>query len=202
MEKSKKTKKCDYCGKKISLRYRICPFCNGRLLDPLTQKIPKCPRCHVSLKTHLSPDQEEHELCSKCGGLWLDRMNFKQATRESNVYQKKHFKEEFRRSPNKDPIQYIPCVRCGKTMNRKNFARISGIIIDECRGHGVWLNPGELKKIQHFIFDGGLERAQDKKIENLQIDLKGLESKVGQVAFTQKLIHFWNVKRWFFSGIR
>ena len=54
----------------------------------------------------------------------------------------------------------------------------------------VWLDPGELKKIQHFIFDGGLERAQDKKIENLQINTKGLESKVAQVAFTQKIDPF------------
>lgn len=34
---------------------------------------------------------------------------------------------------------FIPCVRCGKKMNRKNFGRISGVIIDECGKHGVWL---------------------------------------------------------------
>jgi Zn-finger nucleic acid-binding protein len=50
-------------------------------------------------------------------------------------------------------------------MNRKNFAKISGVIIDECKPHGIWLDGGELELIRTFIADGGLERAQNKQIE-------------------------------------
>src|SRR3989304_1414742 len=69
--------------------------------------------------------------------------------------------------PPKDIIEYIPCVRCGKLMNRKNFAKISGVILDECGKHGVWLDAGELEKIRHFIMGGGLEKAQDIEAEKL-----------------------------------
>ncbi len=85
-------------------------------------------------------------------------------------------------------------------MNLKNFARISGVIIDEYHFHGVWLDPGELEKIRLFIVDGGLERAQDKQIEKVSENLRELARKVDKTAFTQRLLHFWNFKRWLFGG--
>ncbi len=85
-------------------------------------------------------------------------------------------------------------------MNRKNFAHISGIIIDECGSHGVWLDAGELEKIRLFIVDGGLERAQDKRIESLALELKDLAKKADQTAFMMRLLHFWKTKRWLFGG--
>lgn len=42
---------------------------------------------------------------------------------------------------------------------------LSGVIIDECRFHGFWVDGGELERIRTFIADGGLERAQNKAIE-------------------------------------
>lgn len=162
-----------------------------------------CPRCEVPLEINiLHNDREESDICPKCGGLWLDRGKFHRATRKMNVYE--HYKEkgEYFRGPTKDPLEYIPCVRCGEIMNRKNFARISGVIIDECGDHGVWLDPDELEKIRHFIADGGLDRSRDRDIENVKIELKELATKVKQVAFTQKLIHYWNPKRWLFTGFR
>jgi Zn-finger nucleic acid-binding protein len=165
-------------------------------IDPLP---PECPRCRLPLEQHVH-ENEEVDLCRQCGGLWLDRRDFKRATRESSVYRNADLDKEFVRTPPNDPMQYIPCVRCGQVMNRKNFARISGVIIDECTHHGVWLDAGEMEKIRLFIADGGLEQAQDKKIEANRVELKALASKVDQVAFSHKLIHFWNVKRWLFGG--
>ena len=85
-------------------------------------------------------------------------------------------------------------------MNRKNFRRISGVIIDSCADHGVWLDIGELEKIRHFIADGGLGKSRDREIQRNREDLQGLAIKVHQTAFTQRMIHFWNPKRWLFSG--
>jgi len=87
-------------------------------------------------------------------------------------------------------------------MNRKNFGRISGVIVDECGDHGIWLDAGELQKIQHFIADGGLETAQDREVEQIRTELREVAAKLSQVSFTQKLIHFWNPKRWLFTGFR
>jgi Zn-finger nucleic acid-binding protein len=48
-------------------------------------------------------------------------------------------------------------------MNRSNFARSSGVIVDLCKQHGVWFDADELPKIIEFINGGGLERAREKE---------------------------------------
>jgi len=194
------TKKCEHCGRDINVACRICPFCGGEVHDGLERKLPPvCPRCGVPLQIH-TRDGEEYNLCPQCGGMWLDRDAFDQVTKESDVYKKEDTQTKYFRGPVKDPVKYIPCVRCGKLMNRKNFARISGVIIDECHSHGVWLDAGELEKIRLFIVDGGLEKAQDKQTEKVAADLRELARKVDQTSFTQRLLHFWNFKRWLFGG--
>jgi len=50
-------------------------------------------------------------------------------------------------------------------MNRKNFSRISGVIINECRSHGLWLDADSLEKSRHFIADDGLERSRDRELK-------------------------------------
>jgi len=52
------------------------------------------------------------------------------------------------------------------------------------------------------LVDGGLARSKDREIDSVKIEIKKLATKVDQVAFTQKLIHDWNPKRWLFSGFR
>ena len=194
------TKKCEFCGKEINVASKICPFCGGEAVDPIDQDLPPmCPRCHVLLQTH-TKDEEDYLICPKCAGLWVDRETFHQVTKESDVYKKEDVHKRYHRGPMTGHVEYIPCVRCGKLMNRKNFGHISGVIIDECGSHGVWLDAGELEKIRTFIVDGGLERAQDRQIEKVSAELKDLSDKVGQVAFTQRMLHFWDIKRWLFDS--
>ncbi len=193
------TKKCEYCGKNINIIYTVCPLCGGRIDDKVQSIPPVCPRCNVPLEIRIH-DAEEYDLCPNCGGMWLDRFEFHKNTRPADVYRKEDIKNEFFREPVRDSQEYIPCVRCGKLMNRKNFGRISGVIVDECGRHGVWLDTGELEKIRHFIADGGLEKSQDREIEKTRNELRDLATKVDQTAFTQKILHFWNFKRWLFGG--
>jgi len=44
------------------------------------------------------------------------------------------------------------------------------------------------------------EKAQDKKIEKTAMELKELAKKADQTSFMQRLLHFWNFKRWLFGG--
>ena len=203
MKAAPKTKLCEHCGKRINVKSRTCPFCAGRIVDRLPQMTAVCPRCEVPLKIHTPPDaQEEYDICSRCGGLWLDTSEFRRATLKAKADKHNKRKGDYLRGALKVPLNYVSCVRCGKTMNQKNFARISGVIIDECGGHGIWLDAGELEKIRHFIADGGLEESRDRDIVKVRDELRELASKVNQVAFTQKLLHFWKPKRWLFSGFR
>lgn len=40
-------------------------------------------------------------------------------------------------------------------MQRRNFQRRSGVIVDWCRGHGTWLDADELEAIAGYIVSGG-----------------------------------------------
>ena len=48
-------------------------------------------------------------------------------------------------------------------MHRRNFASISGVMIDVCRKHGVWLDHSELERILAFVREGGLDRARSAR---------------------------------------
>jgi hypothetical protein len=65
------------------------------------------------------------------------------------------------------PIHYRPCVVCGKMMNRVNFGRVSGTVIDVCRGHGTFLDADELHAIATFIINGGLDLARQREKDDL-----------------------------------
>jgi len=52
-------------------------------------------------------------------------------------------------------IEYIACPICGQQMQRKNYLKSSGIIIDQCMAHGIWLDEVELQQILQFIASGG-----------------------------------------------
>lgn len=63
-------------------------------------------------------------------------------------------------------------------MNRVNFARISGTVVDVCKGHGTFLDAGELHRIVTFINGGGLDRARQRQIEDVkqaESDLRAAE---------------------------
>ena len=40
-------------------------------------------------------------------------------------------------------------------MNRKLHGRRSGVIIDSCRDHGIWLDAGELRQLMEWTRAGG-----------------------------------------------
>ncbi len=190
--------KCTQCGKDVNPKIALCPFCGGRLGEEKVLEHPVCPRCEIELACRRKDDMET-DFCPRCGGLWLDRGEFAVLTAESTVYREEKLEKEYSRPRLADKNGYIPCVRCGKLMVKKNYMHISGVIIDECGRHGVWLDNGELEKIRHFILDGGLEKEQFREIEKERTELKDLAEKVEGTAFTQKLIHYWNWKRWFFG---
>ena len=39
-------------------------------------------------------------------------------------------------------------------MQRRNFRKASGVIIDRCSAHGTWLDADELEQIAGFILSG------------------------------------------------
>ena len=70
-------------------------------------------------------------------------------------------------------------------MNRINFARCSGVIVDVCRGHGTWFDASELREIVEFIRGGGLELAPKRERE---IESERERLRLEQTTATQRVL--------------
>jgi Zn-finger nucleic acid-binding protein len=107
--------------------------------------------------------------CGECDGVWVGTADFDLICAEHETQAAVlNRKAPQPPSPRRSHIRYRPCVTCGKMMNRVNFARLSGIVIDICRGHGAFLDAGELHAIVTFITEGGLDRARQREKDDLE----------------------------------
>lgn len=122
-----------------------------------TPGIKMCPRCALPLH-EVVYENIYLDHCSKCGGYWCDRDELAQVIfvrleklsfdDYPEVYAKNSGKKI---SKPEELVGDLPCVLCGSRMDRTNYSYSSGIIIDNCsKGHGIWLDNGELEKIQLF----------------------------------------------------
>lgn len=162
-----KTVGCAACLGMMFLGSKFCGHCGvaayrAELLDDADAG--ECPRCKVKLQS-LRIDSVNIRECERCGGFWsgvgafenLCASKEQQASIVGFIGSYAH--------PNADPpaVSYVPCPDCKQLMNRSNFARSSGVIIDMCKQHGVWFDAGELPKIIEFIDRGGMDRVREKE---------------------------------------
>ena len=140
----------------------------------------KCPACRSELQ-RIDVGSTPLLECASCDGVWVDADVFERlcAQRESQaaVLQRLSTRTTEKTTA---AVKYRPCLRCGTMMNRVNFGKLSGAVIDVCRGHGTFLDAGELHQIVAFIQGGGLDRARARSIEDLKEEerrLKDLQRK-------------------------
>ncbi len=106
--------------------------------------------------------------CAACDGLWVDAASFERICAEREAQAALLHSGNAAAPALEKRVTYRPCLRCGTMMNRINFAQLSGTIVDVCKGHGTFLDRGELQAIVTFIHAGGLERARQRRIEDLK----------------------------------
>jgi Zn-finger nucleic acid-binding protein len=115
--------------------------------------------------------------CATCLGLWLHAPTFEKicADREQQaaVLGAASLASTDRTIP-PAKVNYVPCPECNQLMNRANFARCSGVIIDLCKQHGIWFDRDELSRIVEFIRSGGLEVARAKEKTALEEERRRL----------------------------
>lgn len=121
-----------------------------------------CPGCGARLQVTMARHGIELDACEECGGIWLDAGELEVIT--SGLDPAPGFgapDEAALRSRVERPagsgteVRYRECVRCREVMTRRNFGTISGVIVDECRRHGVFLDAGELEAVEAFLRAGG-----------------------------------------------
>ena len=73
---------------------------------------------------------------------------------------------------------YVKCPECDQVMNRTNFAKRSGIIIDSCRGHGTWFDADELPRVVEFVMNGGIEASHERGMQQAKDEVRRARAKV------------------------
>lgn len=125
-----------------------------------------CPRCAGRLRSR-NVDALHLIECAQCAGLWLAPGVLEAICDES---ERKSLVQQFLAqlgneaeevSPLPGPM-YLACALCDERMHRRNFGGTSGVVIDTCKDHGLWLDHGELTRILAYVRRGGLEEARER----------------------------------------
>ena len=167
---------------------RFCARCGAAMVRAVDEDAAplSCPRCAETM-TALTLGEASVRECGACGGLWLDASTLQRLcdAREQHASITGMLAS---RVPTAgipaDTVRYVPCPACHKLMNRINFARSSGVIMDVCKPHGVWLDRGELERVVGFVDGGGLtaarehDRAQAVAEERLRALQRGFAQRV------------------------
>jgi Zn-finger nucleic acid-binding protein len=129
----------------------------------------QCPNCHKPL-TGIDYEGVHIEICPVCGGDWLGAG---QLTNILKARQTRFTEQEclaiaqvakitYVKLPNLD--RHLVCPECGGTTHPINYGDDTGIVIDKCATcGGVWLDRGELDKIEELVNGWNDELPDDLK---------------------------------------
>jgi Zn-finger nucleic acid-binding protein len=153
---------CSHCGAKAE-----------RTSTDIESSERRCPRCRIEMERAAVGSASLRE-CARCGGLWVDVESFEQIIDEREGQSAALGQASI--MPNRaeqagaetNIVRYVPCPECDQLMNRVNFARCSGVVVDVCKGHGTWFDRDELRRIVEFIRGGGLEAARAREKSALE----------------------------------
>lgn len=185
-----KTVACPSCLGLMFLGSKFCDHCGteATAVEVLDEaKAGKCPRCKQKLEALMVGSTHLRE-CTRCGGLWTDVKTFETICAEKETHSVVLSFIANRSSELTGPpvINYVPCPDCGELMNRSNFARTSGVVVDLCKQHGVWFDRDELPKIIDFIDNGGLVRSREKEKIAIEDERRQLREERRQMSLMDR----------------
>jgi Zn-finger nucleic acid-binding protein len=139
----------------------------------------RCPRCSNLLGV-MAIGAAILEECGGCGGLWVDVKSFERLIADRSTSSAYVGMGSASIAPSHEAhetttLRYVPCPDCKKLMQRVNFARCSGVIVDVCKGHGTWFDRDELRQILEFVRAGGLDAARAKEKDQLDHERQRLK---------------------------
>jgi len=147
--------KCSFCHAPLPLTGLNCKYCgelnklNYKSINKNVNIISKynCPLCNDSLV-----EVDNIKYCNKCDGLFLceeDLLEIVTNSVEKHKSPNPKILRFIQNNPrdNRKKTQYHPCPVCKIAMQHLNYKKVSGVILDFCEEHGIWLDGGELRQI-------------------------------------------------------
>lgn len=190
---------CNHCKKDYNAKFKYCPFCGEQAPEESSLKDLMCPHCNITMDKVLEIESIlDH--CPECGGVWCEDNELEEITRERDVFLRDDIPRKFVKKRPEDVVKYIKCPQCQEPMNRMNFGKISGIIVDVCPNHGIWLDSGELEEIRAFIANGGLNKAQNKEILENKIAIEEASRNAKDALNLIRRINKYDLKRTLSQG--
>ena len=197
---------CKNCGAVLTGTLLVCEYCQTRqdvdlaavhrftVEEPRSERV--CPRCYVPLQTVDLRLGKKFliERCERCLGLFFDLGELEAflAQAVTNVHaidpQRLGEVENVKRS-HEYPVTYIDCPVCRRLMNRINIGSRSGVIADQCRDHGLWLDGGELRQVMEWMKAGGSLVQKEKELEQARLDLEMEKKKLQYGKIDQAFFH-------------
>lgn len=181
---------CSNCGAPLPAKSNVCTYCqtlNETDLRTARQGATAvgaserdCPRCEDRRLTALCIpgfDNVEIDRCKSCHGIFfdpgelegvmnasvrpiseVDRNELERLIAEERGFEKK--------------VVYLRCPVCKQLMGRGIHGRKSGVIVDRCPQHGIWLDGGELGALLKWAAAGGREHSTAVKQREKQDELE------------------------------
>lgn len=165
-------RRCASCSAPLAAHSNVCRYCGvrndidlaGRFEYAATGKIQHrlCPCCQIVLQgLQISlPTRLTIERCPECLGLFFDRGEIEILLEHAvmpptaidrvlldTIARERYQTPQF--------IFYLPCPVCSVLMNRVNYGQRSGVVVDVCFAHGLWLDSGELAQLLEWKRAGG-----------------------------------------------
>jgi Zn-finger nucleic acid-binding protein len=176
---------CNNCGAPLPATSNVCKFCKT-LNDTDLRAIPRpggaaqssdrqCPHCDTQLMTlNIGTTEVLHvDRCPDCLGIFFDRGELEtvldsnvQRVFEVDLQRMQELTENERQvAAQTEVVRYIKCPVCRQMMNRRAYGTRSGVIVDRCRQHGIWLDAGELGQLLKWVKAGGRMYHEKREVE-------------------------------------
>lgn len=162
---------CEYCGtfNEIEMKNSF-----GKIsIEIVTNDSSRfCPHCSLNMETIEIECNGKHQIerCPECFGLFFDKGELDLFLENVVVFRTEpdylKVSKGLYSKTKVSNIKYVPCPICDEVMTRKSYSLKSGVIVDRCREHGIWLDNGELQKLIEFKSAGGDEMARKREREN------------------------------------
>jgi len=163
--------KCVSCGGALQSPMNFCPYCGVRQDIDLRQlhfrdlsetgsEMP-CPQCERPLnviEVGTTPPMTI-ERCGGCFGIFFNPGELEAVlhhqTEDAVRFDGLMLAQVASDFQRRREVTYRKCPMCLEPMSHVNFGGRSGVIVDRCMEHGLWLSGGDLRRLAEWWRAGG-----------------------------------------------